>query len=77
MHFNTDDSASYELHGAVLEINKTNMKYFALTCIVNGQIRPNVGVRMQDAQRLPRFGGRYASKPVQVAERDDRNYDWQ
>lgn len=55
MRFNTDESVSYEppLCGATM--HKTTIKYGALMCIVNGQIRPNEGVWMQEAQRMLRL----------------------
>lgn len=55
-------------------INKTNMKYGALMCVVNGQIPPNEGVWMQEAQRCCVWR-QICIKAAQVAEYDDGNYD--
>lgn len=55
MHLNTDDSAAHERPQCDATINKTNMKYGALMCVVNGQMRPNEGVWMQEAQWMLRL----------------------
>lgn len=44
MHLKNDDSAAHERPQCGVIINTTNMKYGALMCIVNGQMRPNEGV---------------------------------
>lgn len=55
MYFSGDEVASYVPAQCGTIINKTNMKYGALMCIVNGQIYSNEGVWMQETQWIGRL----------------------